>query len=470
MARPPTIALVVDNPSRDLPGLVLVAARLAAGGATCHLVPMLRQDVELRSLDIDSVLLNYLRPGNQELARSLVAAGVAVVVLDTEGGVLESLDDYEQLLAKDGALRHLVAYYLSWGHVLAAAAPARGWFGEHQVAITGSPRFDYYHPSLRLGATPPRTVRPPGSPLVLFNASFPVANPRFQTPAEEARTLVDRFGYQRETVSAWQETQNQALRSLAALAAEVAQRHPEAHVVVRPHPFERSETYRLLLPRLSNLELASEGTVDRWIIPASAVVQRSCTTAIEACLAGVPALSPRFIPILPEMESAEAVSIGCSTPEELHEHLDAALVGSLVIPEAQQLALERVVHDWLGFSDGRAHERVAARLLDASEQASGGSRAGMRGVGLRPEHGTTLHLRLRRRSSVLAKTWLPPQVLKHLTRAAGASRATKEFTITDVERILEAIDSAGLEIPARATETRYQRLLPFGRSVTIQPT
>jgi len=41
------IALIVDNPLRDLPGLVLVAAHLVNAGATVDLVPMNLQQWEV---------------------------------------------------------------------------------------------------------------------------------------------------------------------------------------------------------------------------------------------------------------------------------------------------------------------------------------------------------------------------------------------------------------------------------------
>src|SRR5688500_5327025 len=92
------VALVVDNPTRDLPGLVLLAHTLASRGVVVYLVPMQRQYVELRALRPDLVVLNYLRPSNDDLAATLLARGTLVTVLDTEGGVFPDLNRYEQTL------------------------------------------------------------------------------------------------------------------------------------------------------------------------------------------------------------------------------------------------------------------------------------------------------------------------------------------------------------------------------------
>src|SRR3972149_5168162 len=107
------IAIVVDNPFRALPGLVLLAARLCQHGATCYLVPMNLRQVEIWSLAPDFVLLNYLRKTNEGFARQLIEAGLQVGVLDTEGGIV-NLDDYEQSLPSDRSVCEKVSVVFAW--------------------------------------------------------------------------------------------------------------------------------------------------------------------------------------------------------------------------------------------------------------------------------------------------------------------------------------------------------------------
>ena len=65
------VALLVDNPYRDLPGLVLVATRLCQEGVICYLVPFNLQGSEIWALAPDFVLLNYLRTVNEGFAHQL---------------------------------------------------------------------------------------------------------------------------------------------------------------------------------------------------------------------------------------------------------------------------------------------------------------------------------------------------------------------------------------------------------------
>lgn len=466
MARDVRVALIVDNPLRDLPGLVLLASRLACAGAVVHLVPMNLQDTELRALAPDCVVLNYLRPTNDRLARQLVDAGVALVVLDTEGGVLSSLDAYDRTLTTDVDLRSSIAAYCSWGATLATAAVDRGWFRPDQVVVTGAPRFDFYADPWRAAAlaSSPAGHQPK---TILVNSNFPVANPRFQSPTREAEMLVRQFGWAEAEVTIWRKTQERSLQELVAMTNLLAAARPDAQIVYRPHPFERASTYDGLLLPLRNLRLAKEGSVDGWILNSCAVIQRSCTTAVEAALSGVPALSPRWVPTPFEMEAAERVSVPCSSMDELESRVAAALAGDRTVPASVQAALAATIDQWFHRVDGHSHERVAAVVLDrAASNDRTRQRSRTRNVGT----GRGVSGRLKS----TAKRWLPPEARGLRSGASWRSwrRSEKGFGATDVERVARAIAAADSSLPALtirpAARGDAARLAPFLRSVSIE--
>ena len=110
--------MVRAHPQRDLPGLVLTAFALCQRGIVCHLVPLNLQDRELPALAPDLVLLNYLRPGNEAVTRALLAAGVRIGLLDTEGAVWSECGAYTELLWPDTA---------SCARCAPPACGGRGW-------------------------------------------------------------------------------------------------------------------------------------------------------------------------------------------------------------------------------------------------------------------------------------------------------------------------------------------------------
>ena len=417
------------------------------------------QELELEALAPDAVVLNYLRPHNSTLARRLSDAGTAVIVLDTEGGVFSDIGRYGQLLSPDSELRARVTAWLGWGPTLSAHAVSRGWFRENQVVVTGAPRFDLYLDPWRQAATSlvPADVQ---RPMILVNGNFPVANPRFQTRAQEAETLVRRYGFALEDVARWQAVQSDAMCQLAKATNRAARSNPELAFVYRPHPFERLDTYDRLLEPLPNLTTRKDGGVDGWILEAAAVVQRGCTTAIEAGLAGVPAMSPRWVPVFEEVGVAEAVSIGCESWEELQEGLATAASGSLKIPDAQRRELDAIVKDWFYAIDGHSHQRVAQAILERAGTGDRESRARKLRAS-RPTDG----LRGSLKRSVPPALWR----LRPGRHDPIWAKSEKSFSVADVRRIVQAVSSAADRKPSMVgTSLAHQAgSYRFGRSVTV---
>ena len=421
-----SIALVVDNPQRDLPGLTLVAAELAARGHRCLLVPMYLVH-EALAVAPDLVVLNYLRTHSVGLASQIAAAGVPLAILDTEGGVFASLDHLFRILCDDPAARSQVAAYCCWGRGVAAPLVERGYFAADRVHVTGCPRFDFYAQPWRAAAevgSPAAGIAPP---MLLVNGAFPLANPGFQTREQEAAMLVRTFGYDAAQVRAWQTSQDETIRQMIALTIDLARAFPDATVVYRPHPFERMETYETPFHGHSNIVLRREGTVDGWILRAAAVIQRNCSTAIEAGLAGVPAFSPAWVPSYASVPSAEAVSVPAPSFAALTADLGRVLAGSFTPPPDIAGPLADTVATWFYAVDGRSHVRVADALervgrRDDDPERIRRCRDVLRGI---PPGASTMERGLR----TVAGRLLDP--IRPLVRAVRPTSYTRKFFQSD---------------------------------------
>lgn len=436
----------------------------------------------------DVVLLNYLRVNNEWIAVQALDAGIKVAVLDTEGGVLPSMEHYRQTLARDRSLYRRVSCYFSWGPKLAAYLEREGIYAREQIAVTGSPRSDFYAPAWREAALRSSThVEEYPPPLVLVNGNFPLANPRFQTPEEEVRVLVEYFGYESDLVNKWQGTARRAMHELSALCNSLAAKFPDVTFVYRPHPFERSDTYADLLDNRPNLHLVKTGTVDGWILRSSAVLQRSCSTAIEAGIAGVPAISPAWIPTPVPMPTAEAVGVRYETEERLVHALESILAGTFELPPEARRALDEVIDDWFYRVDGRAHERVAARLVDLASTAGGGVLENCRDLVYAASAGGD-SLRRKARTGMLKTFNLPVDFslrrsLNPFTRAHDNGRSDpswtpaseKYFDAEGVRKLTEAIEpymrgeSQAGKIKVQSSQERgdYHFGYRHGRAVTL---
>lgn len=353
------IAFVVDHPQRDLAGIVLTAFEVCQRGVTCHLVPLNLQHREVWSLAPDLVVLNYLRRSNEEFGRQLIEAGIAVAALDTEGGVWPDVGTYAELLWQDTDLRRHVRLACMWGPHLAEAVVGRGILSWDQIAVTGCPRFDFYHPLWhRATATPVRR-----DPCILINTNFSVSNPRFATNEQNARHLQERLGWSRERWKEYVDAERCAIEMIIALALELHRDYPGVQIVLRPHPFEDLDRYRLPLREANRIRIDNRAPIQSEISGSSVVIQRSCSTAIEAGLAGVPTFSPQWIPAPWVITSAESVSDPCASYQDMRERLDAVFGGSYRSPHAIQTAIRDVIGDWFYRNDGLAYERVSEAVV-----------------------------------------------------------------------------------------------------------
>lgn len=159
--------------------------------------------------------------------------------------------------------------------------------------------------------------------------------------------------------------ERESMEQMIGLATRLSDRLPDLTFIYRPHPFENPDTYRDRLPSRPNLHLVKRGAVDGWILRASALLQRGCSTAIEATLAGVPAFAPSWISTPYPLEAVEAVSLPCACEDDLAAQLAAAASGRDVIPEAVRSRLQTILSDWFLAVDGQCHQRVADAVMSA---------------------------------------------------------------------------------------------------------
>lgn len=362
----PSVALIVDHPQRDLAGLVLTAFELCQRGYDCHLVPLNLQDTEIWALAPDFVLLNYLRRFNEPFVRRLVEARIPYGLLDTEGAVFGSLEEYAELHCEDISLLHGARCACIWGPRVAQYLIGEGLYHAERLQVTGCPRFDLYAPQWRSVVLDGVEAGDGGRPRILMNTNFSIVNPRFTSSEENIALYHAQLGWSMERLKAYTDTERVAISETIDLARIIATRFPECTIVVRPHPHESTEPYCSELADVPNIELNVDGPVQPQIFRARAVVQRSCTTAIEAALGNVPTLSPRWITPPMEAPMSEAVSIGCDTPDAVCATLEEVLAGTYEPDAELQRETECVITEWFHRRDGLAFRRVSDAVAAAA--------------------------------------------------------------------------------------------------------
>ena len=362
----PRVCLIVDNPLRDLDGMVLLGWTLAQKGAEVFLVPMYQQATEVAALMPDLVLVNYLRVNNQKLVKAYSECGILVGVLDTEGAVFTSVESGLTNLVAKANPSHVDVYCL-WGQRQYDSFVEHDIMPKEKLYITGCPRYDFCADPWK--SSLPRIEMDAG-PMILVNTRFPVLFPRFQRGLEDELNTMRKLGFEdsyigesvREYYLVWSELIN--------VLADLAKLFSEAVFVVRPHPFENKTIYEQVFGDIPNIKVIQKDTVLPWLNSALLLIQKGCSTALEASFLGVEPVSLDWIDApLFNNEVVAAVSHSVQSPKELTEIVGRALNGSPLRPTSGIIQRrEQIVSDWFYAIDGESAERVANAVLETIDK------------------------------------------------------------------------------------------------------
>lgn len=360
------IGWVVDHPRRDLAGAVLAAYQLAARGASVALIPMYEQGVDVPRLGLDTLVANYARAANLDLMRAFAEAGLALYVLDTEGGVLaDKGGNSPPALAahiRDMGYSNILSGYFLWGGRLHDAFKAAGTLKPEQIHLTGCPRFDFAAPRWR------SLLDGKQHGYLLVNANFPLVNSRFASRPDDERAAMIRFGFDAAYIDRLLADLTQVFKNYVVDIGRLAAARPNQTILVRPHPFEREEVYRAALDRHANVVIDGTGSVLDRIQNAAAIIHLNCGTAIEAVLLGKLPIQLEHLNT-PATAGHALLPARVSRPTSSFEEL-LAVVDDL---EAETHGFDFAgihaaeIHPFFHRNDGQAAERVADVLAGARE-------------------------------------------------------------------------------------------------------
>lgn len=357
--RPTRVCLIVDNPLRDLDGLVLVGWHLALKNVEVFLVSMSSM-YEVYFLKPDLVLLNYVRKANKKFIKRCEQLGIKVGVLDTEGGILKDVDFFFSSIFK-----HInsIDLYCLWGLKQFEALRKVDVLSDESLKVTGCPRYDFcvYPWNDALPVIPFSSEK-----MVLVNTNFPLIQPRFQSPEREAKDLVSVVGFDKEYVSALVSQTRHARNEVVDTIKRIAPRFPEFVFVIRPHPFEDKNFYEYSFKSFPNVEIHQSEAVFPWINRSIALLHYNCSTAVEAVLMGKEPIHLGWIktPLL-EQPTVVKISQQPQSIDGLEDMLSKISSGQqFEVSENKKAARKKVIRNWFYSNDGKNSERVADAILN----------------------------------------------------------------------------------------------------------
>jgi len=285
------VYLPVEVSRRELISRAFLSCRLAVGG---HDVLVFASDLFDRfgwpgpGIYIGKNVFRSYVPHDLRFYHAMKKAGIDVWYHDEEAGFFpgEGPEQWQEHLGRrsDVSVLGETDKVLAWGRY------QHDYYKRKSVAakvhIVGSVNFEVYRPEYApLFGEYDREQTQCEEDYILFNTRFgavnfyytgkghPINGPLFTSFVPD----LERF----DTLS----QEGVLLYHFVGLIAEIALRHPEERIVVRPHPVENPVFYRQAFEMLSNVLVADKGDAGSWIRRSRCLVQNGCTTAIQANIA-----------------------------------------------------------------------------------------------------------------------------------------------------------------------------------------
>jgi len=435
------VCLIVDNPLRDLDGLVLLAWHLANRNTEVFLVPMYFRE-EVFHIKPDLVLVNYARYANHDFISQCGCYGILVGVLDTEGGVILNWKIYQDNVAK--YVEH-VDFYCVWGQKQYEALSGNTAFKGITMKATGCPRYDF---CVSPWNDAQQKIPFDSNKMVLVNTNFPIAIPRYNTAEKEVRELVAN-GYEEKYAYDLLSQNRFALGEVVKTVKHLAAVFPGITFVIRPHPFENDVFYKREFADSGNVEIHREGPVFPWIRKSITLLHLNCSTAFDAIMQNVEPVYMDWIKVpLLRQEASFQISYSAGSLQEVEDMLKGLTNGKrLQADESKKRVRESLIKEYFHSADGKCSERVSDVIIEILDERKG-KKIATRGGYIRKVILDSLRKRKYRNSTRNILLYLLGSRYYGFLRAAVLVKwkTGKEFNDHDVKNIQKRIAlAAGVE-------------------------
>jgi surface carbohydrate biosynthesis protein len=209
------------------------------------------------------------------------------------------------------------------------------------IHVTGNPRGDLLRPEIRgYYEKAVAEIRDCYGDFILLNTNFNHVNAFYpaqnlfqpvKKPGEEADFGQAARGMTREYAEGLRDHKQAVFEDFQRLIPDLANAFPEYKIVVRPHPTENQDIYHRFAAQYRRVHVTNEGNVVPWLMATRALIHNGCTTAVEAFVMGVPAISYRLT-VNEDYDDGfyqlpNRLSQQCFNFEELRETLRRILAG-----------------------------------------------------------------------------------------------------------------------------------------------
>jgi surface carbohydrate biosynthesis protein len=296
-----SLIIPVETQVREFDAKLLLACIAARRGFPSVIGSRFQLDLRISSFPRSLYLSKSMTARSIKMFRILTRLGHEIAAWDEEALVHMPSEVYFSRRLSSIAINH-VSHLFAWGQ-----EDADLWRSypdlpsETPIHITGNPRGDLLRTEMRPYFNDEVSrLREAHGDFFLINTNFnevnafvPMLNlvlPTDNAPEEPALGRAA-IGMSREYAQGLSDHKLAILEDFKRLIPALGKAFPDRTIIVRPHPTEHPRLYHELAAQCERVRVINEGNVIPWLLAAKALIHNGCTTAIEAYLLGVPAIT-----------------------------------------------------------------------------------------------------------------------------------------------------------------------------------
>ncbi len=322
------IYLHVESVIRELDSKLLLAVLAASKG---HQVIVSNLSSLIRGMRVGLLPpgifhTKSLTPAEDKILRhqKIIDNNFVITSIDEEGGLVDyGYDKFAKIRYSDKTISQCSAVF-GWGYEDVDTLKKK--YTKHSTKIyrTGSPRADLWKPIFSNYWGIPKVK--PKKPFLLISSNLGLVNNK-KTPFKVIEWHKRVGYYQRDPELiykhlSWIADESRMMHHYVSAIKYITKNNNLYDIVLRPHPTENIDLWKIFLDGLPNVHVIGEGSITSWVNHSFAVLHNGCTTSLEATISGKPVIT--YVPFKQVFNRGLANDLGklVSTEEELLTHIN----------------------------------------------------------------------------------------------------------------------------------------------------
>jgi len=248
--------------------------------------------------------------------------GHSVVAFDEEGLIYYNQDNFMRARVKEDIIQK-INYLFTWGDHHSKLVQKKAPELLNYSAI-GNMRFELLKQKYSgIFDKEAQIIKEKYGNYILLNTNLGIANHLIGTDffCLSSKSFLDDSD-EESFYTDMQVHDSNTFESFRVLVTSLADKLKTTNIIIRPHPSENKKNWEKLFNK-PNVNVVNSGNVIPWIMASSVVIQKNCTTAVEAVYLNRPVITysvkddPRY-----DSEITNGIGKVCHTEEEVFRTLD----------------------------------------------------------------------------------------------------------------------------------------------------